>query len=136
MLHQAERLRDGSENSLLLPVLVNLNSLVAEHICAYHPSSNRRCLPNVIALLVTTCSWDKFYVGTFASQPNTIHLSAYTRDQVTAILVHYAPNTNAVRYARFVDLLLTVCLPVTRNIGELLYMAQVVRTFIFQVSKY
>ncbi len=57
-------------------------------------------------------------------EPTCLYLKAYTREQLAEILVHYAPITTP-RYARFVDLLLTVCMPVTRNVNELLYLAQV-----------
>ncbi|KAL7064590.1 hypothetical protein AAHC03_04586 [Spirometra sp. Aus1] len=122
VLHQAEKLRDSAAD--LLSVMVTLNSLVAEHARIYHPSvvtSGR--LPNVVSVLLTSCSWDKFYSGTFASEPTTLYLKSYTREQLAAILIHASP-TESPRYARFVDLLLTVCFPVTRSVRELLYLAQ------------
>lgn len=118
-LHQAEKLRDGSDN--LLPVLVNLNALVRDHVRIISPHLKA---PNVVTILLTTCSWDKFYSGTFALEPIILYLKAYTREQLTKIITSYGP-TDSPRYARFVDILLTICLPVTRNVTELLYLAKV-----------
>uniref|UniRef100_A0A0X3PK18 Origin recognition complex subunit 5 n=1 Tax=Schistocephalus solidus TaxID=70667 RepID=A0A0X3PK18_SCHSO len=122
VLHQAEKLRDSAAD--LLSIMVALNSLVAEHARIYHPSIfSSGFIPNVVSVLLTSCSWDKFYSGTFASEPTTLYLKSYTREQLAAILVHAAP-TESPRYARFVELLLTVCFPVTRSVRELLYLAQ------------
>ena len=68
--------------------------------------------------------WDKFYSGTFSFEPVCLYLKAYTREQLAQILIGAAP-VDSPRYARFIDILLTVCLPVTRNVSELLFLAEV-----------
>ncbi|VDD82019.1 unnamed protein product [Mesocestoides corti] len=117
-LFQAEKLRDGPDN--LLPILVNMDFLVREHMRLMYPSIKP---PYIVTLLITSCSWDKFYSGTFATEPTCLYLKAYTREQLMQILTNAAP-ANFPHYARFIDILLTVCLPVTRNVNELLYLAQ------------
>lgn len=118
-LHQAEQLRNMPDN--MLPIIVNLDALVREHMRIHDPNATA---PNIVTLLLTSCSWDKFYIGTFASEPTCLYLRAYSREELAKILVKASP-TDSPRYTRFVNILLTVCLPVTRNIKELLFLAQV-----------
>ncbi|KAM3178955.1 hypothetical protein ACTXT7_001555 [Hymenolepis weldensis] len=117
-LHQAEQLRDMPDN--ILPIIVNLDALVREYMRIHYPNTRP---PNIVTLLLTSCTWDKFYSGTFASEPACLYLKAYTREELTKILISAAP-VESPRYARFINILLTVCLPVTRNIKELLFLAQ------------
>ncbi|KAL5109645.1 Origin recognition complex subunit 5 [Taenia crassiceps] len=116
--NNAEKLRDFPDN--ILPIMVNLNSLVHDHTRMLYPDTRAS---SIVTILLTTCSWDKFYSGTFASEPTCLYLKAYTREQLAQILIKAAP-VDSPRYARFIDILLTVCLPVTRNINELLFLAQ------------
>lgn len=118
-LHQAEQLRDMPDN--ILPIIVNLDALVREYMRLHYPNTRA---PNIVTLLLTSCIWDKFYSGTFSSEPACLYLKAYTRDELTKILISAAP-VESPRYGRFINILLTVCLPVTRNIKELLFLAQV-----------
>ncbi|CDS42840.1 origin recognition complex subunit 5 [Echinococcus multilocularis] len=118
ILHQAEKLRDLSDN--VLPIMVTLNSLVRDHTRMVYPGVRAS---SIVTVLLTSCPWDKFYSGTFASEPTCLYLKAYTREQLARILIKAAP-VDSPRYARFIDILLTVCLPVTRNTNELLFLAQ------------
>ncbi|VDO07194.1 unnamed protein product [Rodentolepis nana] len=116
-LHQAEQLRDMPDN--ILPIIVNLDALVRDHMRIHYPHTRP---PNIVTLLLTTCTWDKFYSGTFTSEPTCLYLKAYNREELTKILIGTSPIESP-RYGRFIDILLTVCLPVTRNIKELLFLA-------------
>ncbi|THD26860.1 Origin recognition complex subunit [Fasciola hepatica] len=117
---QADKLRDA--DPLLLPLLVRLGSLVEDELC------RSQSTPRIISLatvLVTRSPWEKFSSQTFHLEPMVIPITSYTRDQITCILMSLAPsNSDPKCFARFVDLLLTVCFPVCRNAGELIYLMQ------------
>lgn len=117
--YRAEKIRDLPDN--ILSIMVNLNSLVHDHTRMLYPGARAS---SIVTILLTTCSWEKFYSGTFAFEPTCLYLKAYTREQLAQILIKAAP-VDSPRYARFIDILLTVCLPVTRNTNELLFLAQV-----------
>ncbi|VDM31271.1 unnamed protein product [Hydatigera taeniaeformis] len=116
--YQAEKLRDLADN--IIPIMVNLNTLVHDHMRMLYPGFGAS---SIVTIFITSCSWYKFYSGTFASEPTCLYLKAYTREQLAQILIKAASNESP-RYARFIDILLTVCLPVTRNTNELLFLAQ------------
>ncbi|VDP93026.1 unnamed protein product [Echinostoma caproni] len=117
---QADKLRDA--DPLLLPLLVRLGSLVEDELCR-RDSTNR--IISLTTVLVTRSPWEKFSSQTFHLEPIVMSINSYNRDQMASILLSQAPTgADPKRFSRFVELLLTVCFPVCRNAGELIYLSE------------
>lgn len=118
---QADKLRDA--DPILLPLLVRLGSFIEDELGR---SQFRSQTISLATILITRSPWEKFSNQTFHLEPIVIPIHSYTRDQMTSILISIAPpNADPKRFSRFVDLLLTVCFPVCRNAGELIYLMEV-----------
>nr|CAH8848972.1 unnamed protein product [Trichobilharzia regenti] len=120
IFEQAEKLCDGE--SLVLPLIVGLGSIVNEKLCY----TNSLDTPVLFTVLVTRLPWEKFNFGTFYFEPYVIPIESYSREQLTRLLLSLSPaGASESRFKRFVDLLLTVCFPVCRNAGELIHLMNI-----------
>lgn len=118
---RAERLRDS--DTFLLPLLLRLGELVDDQLLR---TSDFKQTPNLFTMFVTRSPWDKFNSGTLYFEPTVMCLFSYSRDQMKQLLVSVAPNHgSSARFSRFIDLLLTVCYPVCRNVRELIYIMNI-----------
>ncbi|KAL3316394.1 Origin recognition complex subunit 5 [Cichlidogyrus casuarinus] len=105
----------------LLMIICNLNQLLRSH----WEDRNSETRPSVCTIFISNCPWERYLSGTFYCEPTCIAVPAYNKEEALELLVAQKPHTvDKTLYAWFIDLFLTVCFPVTRNLSELAHLAK------------
>uniref|UniRef100_A0A8C4Q873 Origin recognition complex subunit 5 n=1 Tax=Eptatretus burgeri TaxID=7764 RepID=A0A8C4Q873_EPTBU len=78
----------------------------------------------VAAVLISELVWATFYSGTGCIEPLMLHFPQYNKAELQVILTKDFPNSYSSKfYANFVSILLSVFLPVSRDLRELQHLA-------------